>query len=151
MPRTEHFHTAATWSEARALLTFEPKRPRDTAGRALQSLQIHIRDHKQRDLALDDRTLEAHYGTFVVTQSHPGVEAARQRAIGTSYGQSMREGQIAGHDARIYELGPAPPENDIDGRSPAVVAWQDGPAFFFVASTELPAIELERIASSMYD
>ena len=151
MPRNEHFHTVPTWAEARTLLEFEPRQPRDTAGRALQSLQVHIRDHKRRALAPDGRTLEAHYGAFVVSQSQPGSEAARRCAIETSYGLRKREGTIAGHDARIYELGPAPPADDIDGRSPAVVTWHEGPAFFLIASSELPAAALERIATSMYD
>jgi hypothetical protein len=151
MPRNEHFHTAATWAEARTLLVFEPRRPRYTAERTLQSLDVHIRDHKRRELAPQDRTLEAHYGTFVVSQSQHGPEPARTRAIDTSYGQAKREGTIAGHDARIYELGPDPPADDIDGRSPAVVTWHDGPDFFLIASSELPAAELERIARSMYD
>jgi hypothetical protein len=151
MPRNEHFHTIATWEEARTLLEFEPRRPRDTAGRRLQSLHVHIRDHKRRELAPEARTLEAHYGTFVVSQAQPGPEAARKRAIETSYGQTMREGEIAGHEARVYELGPEPPPNDIDGRSPAVVTWPDGPLFFLVASGELAASALERIARSMYD
>jgi hypothetical protein len=151
MPRNEHFHTVATWAKARTLLEFEPRQPRDTAGRTLESLHVHIRDHKRRELAPKDRTLEAHYGTFVVSQSQPGPEAARKRAIETSYGRTKREGKIAGHDARIYELGPEAPADDIDGRSPAVVTWHDGPTFFLIASGELAAAELERIARSMYD
>jgi len=150
MNRNEHFQTTATWAEARTLVTFEPKRPHDTGGRALQSLQVHIRDHKRRDLAPEDRTLEAHYGTFVLSQSQPGPEEARKRAIATSYGQTMRERNIAGHDARIYELGPEPPADDVDGRSSAVVAWHDGPMFFLIASSVLSAADLERIAWSMY-
>lgn len=151
MPRNEHFLTAATWAEARTLLVFEPRRPHHTAGRTLEALHIHLRDHKRRELAPEGRTLEAHYGAFVVSQSQPGPEAARKRAIETSYGQTMREGKIGGHAARIYELGPEPPADDIDGRSPAVVTWHDGPTFFLIASGELPAAELEQIATSMYD
>jgi hypothetical protein len=150
MPRNDHFHTVTTWAEARAFVAFEPKRPHDTGGRALRSLQVHIRDHKQRDLAPDQRTLEAHYDGFVLSQAQPGLEEARKRAIATSYGQAMREGNIAGHDARIYELGPEPPADDVDGRSPAVVAWYDGPIFFLIASSELSAVDLERIATSIY-
>jgi hypothetical protein len=150
MPRNEHFQTIATWAEARTLLTFEPKRPHDTAGRTLRSLHVHIRDHKRRALAPEDRTLEAHYGTFVLSQSQPGAEEARTRALATSYGQTMREGKVVGHEARIYELGPEPPAGDIDGRDPAVVAWHDGPTFFLIASTELSAADLVRIARSMY-
>ena len=151
MPSNEHFHTVATWAEARTLLVFEPRRPHYTAERTLQSLHVHIRDHKRRELAPQDRTLEAHYGTFVVSQAHPGPGPARTRAIETSYGQAKREGKIAGHDARIYELGPEPPADDIDGRSPAVVTWHEGSTFFLIASGELTAAELERIAVSMYD
>jgi hypothetical protein len=40
---------------------------------------------------------------------------------------------------------------DIDGRSPAVVVWHDGAMIYLVASGELGANELSRIAMSMYD
>jgi hypothetical protein len=151
MTRNLHFHTVADWPDAQALLTFEPRRPRFTAGHDRQSLQIHVRDHKQRELAPDARTLEAHYGAFVISQARPGEDEARKLALDTKYGPAPQPEQIAGHAARTYELGPEPPPDDIDGRSPAVVTWHDGPMFYLIASTALPAAELVRIARSMYD
>lgn len=46
------------------MLKFRPLEPRHTAGLRLQSIRIHVRDHKLRELSVDDRTLEAHYGSF---------------------------------------------------------------------------------------
>ena len=74
------FETATSWKSARELVTFEPRIPHDTAGRKLQSLRIHVRDHKLRELEPTGRTLEAHYGDFVVSQAQPGKDEARRRA-----------------------------------------------------------------------
>ena len=74
------FETATSWKSARALVTFEPRIPHDTAGQKLQSLRIHVRDHKLRELEPTGRTLEAHYGDFVVSQAQPGKDEARRRA-----------------------------------------------------------------------
>jgi hypothetical protein len=151
MTRSAHFQTVQDWADARPLLTFEPRQPRYTAGHDRQSLQIHVHDHKHRELAPEARTLEAHYGAFVISQARPGEDEARKRALDTSYGPTPREGQIAGHTARIYELGPEPPPDDVEGRSPAVVTWSEGPMFYLIASGELPATELMQISRSMYD
>ena len=40
------------------------------------------------------------------------------------------------HTARIYELGPEPGPDDIDGRTPAVVTWHDADLFFLVGPQE---------------
>src|SRR4030095_9785991 len=103
------------------MLSFRPLVPKYTAGLRLQSIQIHVRDHKQRDLAIGERTLEAHYGSFVLSQARKGEQEARRRALTLSYGPAPREARIGGHDARVYELGPEPEPGDIDGRSPSVV------------------------------
>jgi hypothetical protein len=50
----------------------------------------------------------------------------------------------------VYELGPEPPPDDIDGRSPSVVAWHDGEMFYLLASIEMAADVLVRIATSLY-
>jgi hypothetical protein len=147
----DHFETATSWKAARSLVTFVPCEPRDTAGHPLESIRIHVRDHKRRELPPDARTLEAHYGAFVVTESRPGDEEARRRALDHSYGQTPREGRIAGRTARMYERGPEPPPGDIDGRTPAVVTWHDGPMFYLIASGELSVDVLARIAKSLYD
>lgn len=150
MPSNPYFETADTWQDAERLLTFRPVVPRDTAGRDLQSLRIHIRDHKQRDLPVGDRTLEAHYGAFVLSEARRDEREALRLALSVSYGQGPVEARIGGHEARVYELGPEPEPDDIDGRSPAVVTWSDGGMFFLVASGELPAHTLIKIAVSLY-
>ncbi len=67
------FETASSWKAARAMLNFQPLEPKHTAGHRRQSIQIHVRDHKLRELPIEDRTLEAHYGAFVVSQSRKGA------------------------------------------------------------------------------
>jgi hypothetical protein len=145
-----HFESVESLQAARALLAFRPVEPRDTAGRGLESIRIHVRDHKQRQLAIEDRTLEVHYGAFVLSQSRRAASEARRLALDVSYGQEAREARIAGHSARVYELGPVPPPHDIDGRSPAVVTWHDAEMFYLIASGELPSERLVRVAESMY-
>ena len=130
---------------------FQPLEPRHTAGLRLQSIEIHVRDHKLRDLPIADRTLEAHYGAFVLSQSRKGATEARRLALDVPYGPASREARIAGHSARVYELGPDPPPDDIDGRNPSVVAWHDEDMFYLVASSTLPSDDLVRMAVSLYE
>lgn len=144
-----HFETAASWDAARAMLTFTPRKPDRTAGHALQALRIHVRDHKMRDLPAADRTLEAHYGAFVFSQSRHSPEETRRLALGVSYGRDPRGARILGRDARLYELGPEPEPGDIDGRSPAVVAWHDAEMFYLIASDTMGSDELFAIAISV--
>lgn len=144
------FETATSWKAARELVRFEPRVPDDTAGQKLRSLRIHVRDHKLREIELKDRTLEAHYSDFVVSQAQPGKAEARRLALDVKYGRGAREGRVAGRTARIYELGPEPATDDIDGRSPAVVTWHDEDMFYLIASTGMAAADLERIAESLY-
>jgi hypothetical protein len=139
-----------SWKAARTRLVFQPLEPRHTAGLTLQSIQIHIRDHKRRELPIADRTLEAHYGAFVLSQSWKGATEARRLALDVSYGRASRETRIAGHSARVYELGPEPPPDDIDGRRPSVVTWHDGDMFYLVASSTLSSDDLVRVAMSLY-
>jgi hypothetical protein len=145
-----YFETATSWQAARAMLAFQPVEPRYTAGLSLRSIRIHVRDHKQRELAIGDRTLEAHYGGFVLSESRKGVAEARRLALDVSYGPDPREARIAGHPARTYQLGPEPPPGDIDGRSPAVVTWHDGEMFFLIASYEMASEALLPVATSLY-
>jgi hypothetical protein len=109
-----------------------------------------VRDHKLRELSVNHRTLEAHYGGFVLSQARKGADEARRLALDVRYGAAGQEGQIAGHAAQIYELGPEPAPDDIDGRSPAVVTWYDADLFFLVASNTMSSHELVRIAVSLY-
>lgn len=108
MSGNPYFETAATWNEAEALLTFRPLRPGHTEGFELQSLRVHMRDHKRRELPAGERSLEAHYGAFVLSQARKGREEARRLALDVQYGRASRATRIAGHEARVYELGPEP-------------------------------------------
>jgi hypothetical protein len=150
MTENPHFQTVHSFNAARELLAFQPLEPAYTAGHRLQSLQIHIRDHKLRDLPIHDRTLEAYYGAFLLSQSRKGTAEARRNALEVRYGQVWRHEQIAGRSACVYELGPEPPPDDIDGRSPAVVTWHDGEMFYLIASTEMAADELVAIVRKIY-
>jgi hypothetical protein len=141
-----YFETVASWKSARASLSFEPLVPSYTGGRDLQALRVHVRDHKQRVVPIERRTLEAHYGGFSLSQSQTGAEAARQWKLA----RDSRSAQVGGHPALTYELGPVPPPDDIDGRSPAVVTWADGDLHMLIASDSLQADELLRIAVSIY-
>jgi hypothetical protein len=132
------------------MLTFDPVEPKYTAGTSLQAIRIHVRDHKRRELAIADRTLEAHYGSFVVSQARKGVAEARRLAIDVKYGSAWRDASVGGCAGRAYELGPEPPPDDIDGRSPSVVTWHDGEMFHLIASGELTVDVLLRVAASIY-
>jgi len=151
MTGNPHFETARSWKAARAMLAFQPHAPAHTAGFRLQSIRIHVRDHKLRELAVADRTLEAHYGGFVLSQTRKGAAEARRLALVVPYGRAGCDTQIASHPARVYELGPNPGPGDIDGRSPAVVTWHDGEMFYLVASDRMSCAELVRIAVSLYE
>ena len=37
-------------------------------------IRIHVRDHKLRELSINDRTLEGHYGGFVLSQARKGTD-----------------------------------------------------------------------------
>jgi hypothetical protein len=103
-----------------------------------------------RELPIEGRTLEAHYGGFVLSQSRRGADEARRLALDVSYGRAPHEAQIAGCTARVYERGPEPPPGDIDGPSPAVVTWHDADMFYLIASGGLTTDDLVRIAISLY-
>jgi hypothetical protein len=145
-----HFETAASWKIARNMLIFQPREPAHTAGLRLQSIRIHVRDHKMRQISIGDRTLEAHYGGFVLSQAHKGIDEARRLALDISYGRDGQDATVAGRTARVYELGPEPSEDDIDGRSPAVVVWHDGELYFLIASDSMGIDDLMKIATSLY-
>ena len=146
-----HFISAESWAAAGRELSFTPRPPDRTGGRELESIRIHVRDHRRRELPVGDRTLEAHYGAFVVSQQRAATAAdARALAFDRPYGADPSEGTVAGHRAVIHDLGPEPPADDIDPRSPAVITWADGDVFHMVASGELDAAGLADIAASIY-
>jgi hypothetical protein len=145
-----HFKTAHSWSAAREMLAFDPLKPEYTAGLRLHCLRIHVCDHKLRELPISDRTLEAYYGHFVFSQARKGEAEAQRLASDVRYGSECTEALIAGRAARVYELGPEPEPDDIDGRSPSVVTWHDAEMFYLIASDRMFAAELVRIAHSLY-
>ena len=150
MSANQHFASVPDWAAAREMLTFTPFEPTFTAGLERAGLRIFIRDHKMRDVPVGERSLEAHYGRFVLSQSRKGVDEARRLALDVSYGLQPYEAMIAGHAGRMYELGPEPEPGDPDGRMPSVVTWHDGEMFFLLASGEMPVAELMPIALSIY-
>ena len=145
-----HFGTVPSWEAARLMLTFQPLRPAYTAASSLQALRIHVKDHKSREVPIGDRTLEAHYDQFVLSQSRKGVDEARRLALVVSYGRAPREARIAGREARVYERGAEPDEDDPDGRLPAIVTWHDGDMFYLIASDHLLTDVLVTIGDSLY-
>ncbi|MCP8689864.1 hypothetical protein [Marinobacterium sedimentorum] len=152
MVHNPHFETAADWAQAAALVDFEPRRPAFTAGFALQSLAVHVMDHRKRRLPVSARSLEAHYGGFVIDQKRASCAAqARHLALSRPHGRAPATVQVAGQEGRSYALGPVPESGDIDGRSPAVVVWHEGDRVYLVASDQLEVATLLRIAVSLYD
>ncbi len=145
-----HFETASSWEAVRAMVEFRPVEPSETAGFELQSLRIHVMDHRLRTLAREARTLEAHYGGFVLSEAMHAADEARGLALEVSYGRDGRAERVADHEGRVYELGPEPEPDDIDGRPPAVVVWHDAGMLYLVASDTLPANQLLEIALSLY-
>jgi len=144
-----HFESADSWDDAARRLTFDPRRPADAMGASLRGLRIHVRDHRQRELSPAERSLEAHYDTFVFSQSSHDAAEARRRALEVRYGSDPREIRVLGRDGRSYEAGPEPEPGDPDGRMPAVVTWHDGPMFFLLASGSLAVPDLLQIAMSV--
>jgi hypothetical protein len=144
------FASVASVDEAAGLLTFMPRQPRRTAGFECSGIRIFVRDHKLREVPREKRVVEFHYGGFMMSQSHPGPSEARRLAVALRYGPSSIEAQILGREGRIYELGPEPDPDDIDGRNPAVVTWHDDGIQYFVASDTLASSELIDIAMSIH-
>ena len=116
MTGNPHFETVDTRAAAGSRLSFDPLAPKRLGEFRLQSLRIHVRDHRLREVPFDERTLEACYGSFTLSQSRKGAAEARRLAFEVSYGAGGRDGLIAGRSARIYELGPEPPPGDIISR-----------------------------------
>lgn len=150
MVANPHFISVESWAAAAAQLAFVPVEPGHTAGRTVESIRLHAYDHKRRELPIIDRTLEAHYGTFLVSQrATPDSAAASTLAIDTSYGADPRPATIGGNEARLYDHGPEPAPDDPDGRMPAVVVWADGAVFHLVTSHDVALDQLVQIAESI--
>ncbi len=150
MKKNPHFETALSWKEAETLVTFKPLKPSRTEGFTLQSIEIFVLDHKHRQVPVSERSLEAHYEGFVLSQSRKGKKEARRQALEVPYGRFPVKAKIAGHDAHVYELGPEPEADDIDPRSPSVVVWHDSEMLLLIASDRLPPETLVRVAESLY-
>ena len=152
MGHNDHFETAADWSAAARLVDFEPRQPSYTAGFELVSLAVFVMDHRKRRLPIGARSLEAHYGAFVIDQKRLASAAdAKRQALSTPYGAFDKTVRVAGLEGRGYALGREPDPNDIDGRSPAIIVWSDSAMLYLLASDQLDEVILLRIASSMYD
>ncbi len=149
-PHNPHFVSADTIEEAAELLTFRPLPPGYTAGFGLAAIRVFVRDHRMRDVPMTRRTVELHYGGFVVSQSHPGPEEARRLAVEVRYGASPVEVLVLGREGKLYELGPDARPDDTDGRMPSVVTWHDDGVHHLIASGELEASRLVEIAMSLY-
>lgn len=149
MKANEHFRVATSWDEASDMLRFVPVAPTYTAGLDLDSLSVHVRSARG-ELAVEDRSLEAHYGSVVVSQAWKGPAEARRWAIEVRYGPEPEPVTVADRPGMAYGLGPEVPPDDIDGRAPAVVAWHDGDLFYLVASDTVDVATLLDIAASMY-
>jgi hypothetical protein len=148
-PANPHFERLENWDAAQPWMGFAPRLPRNTLGRALESLSVFVRNHRMREVELHERTLEAYYGAFSFSQSRPGVAAARRGVVETSYGQGPRSEHVNGCEARSYPLGPEPPPGHPDPRMPAVVVWFEHDRFFLVASESLDVETLLAVARSV--
>lgn len=104
-----------------------------------------------RELSVADRTLKARHGSFVLSQARKGVREALRQAFIVPYGTAGCHAQIVGCAARLHELGPEPPPDDIDRRHPSVVTWHDGDRFYLIASDKMRSAELVRITRSLYE
>jgi hypothetical protein len=152
MALNDHFETVVDWAAAARLLAFEPRQPAFTAGFDLESLNVFVMDHRKRRLPITARSLEAHYGGFVIDQKRTASTTdAKRQALSRFYGAAAASVWVAGLEGRGYALGPDPGPDDIDGRSPAVIVWSEGTMFYLIASSQLDKTILGRIASSMYD
>jgi hypothetical protein len=148
LPDNPHFLSVSDWAEAERVMGFRPLVPRTTAGATLRALRVFVRDHRNRLVAPGQRSLEAHYGAFVFSQSRPGPQESRRLALDVPYGIDPGHSRVGTYEARVCELGPEVPPDDPDGRAPAVVTWAAGDRFCLVASSELSASTLIGIARS---
>ncbi|ANM30067.1 hypothetical protein ABI59_11540 [Acidobacteria bacterium Mor1] len=150
------FAPVSSWEEGADLIGFIPRTPRETLGFPVDSMHVFVRDHKQREVPVSERSLEVYYRLkndgpgFVLSQSCPGTPEAERRAFQRSYGQDGRPTRVAGKPARLYPLGPPVAEDDVDGRPPAVIVWQDDDRLMLIASSTLEVDQLQRVADSLY-
>jgi len=142
-----HFAAVESVDEAESLLLFRPSLPAVTAGCVMESIAVFVMDHRRREVPVELRSVELHYGRFVVSQQRPGPVEARRLALDVSYGREPIEVHLASGPGRAYELGPV--TDDADGRAPAVVVWVARDRFHLVGSSELTRAVLIEIAGSV--
>jgi hypothetical protein len=147
-PGNPHFELFDSWEAAEERVGYAPLVP--VSSHELERLALFVRDHRMREVPPKMQALEAYYGSFVFSQSRPGEEEARRRAIDERYGDDPRTVSVEGREGRGYERGPEPPPDDPDPRMPAVVAWADGPRSLLLASDQLELADLLTIAASLY-
>lgn len=153
-PDNPHFRRLSSLDEAAVLVGFTPRQPSESLGLQPESISVFVMDHRLREVPASRRTVECHYGEFVVSQQCSGEEEARRQAYDVLYGPDPQLVWINEKEARAYDLGPVPQPttwmaDDIDGRQPAVVVWADGPIFLLVASDKRHVSDLVRVARSM--
>jgi hypothetical protein len=149
MATNVHFAQATSWVEAQELVPFDLLTPDFGLG-GPTSISVFVRDHRMRDVPLRERSVEAWFADFVFSQTSREPDEARRLALDVSYGGVARVGSVGPCPATMYDLGPDVPDDDPDGRSPAVVTWHEGEKFYLMASHVLPCADLVRMAATLY-
>ena len=54
MNETPHFATVESWADAEELIGFAPLQPFNAEGNTLDSLRVHVMDHRMRELPETD-------------------------------------------------------------------------------------------------
>lgn len=147
-PPAPVFVACASWPESARLLTFVPRAPRDCDGDRVAALRVFVRDHRGRELPAARRTVEAHYATFVFSQSSDVTGPASRLLRGPITGDATAV-TIQGRPGFLYPQGPEPSPDDPDGRRPALVVWEDNGVHLLLASDELTPTRLVLIAESI--
>jgi hypothetical protein len=149
MAHNPHFAAVDSIGTAAELLTFRPSVPTFTSGCELDSIAVFVMDHRRREVSMEERSVELHFGKFVVSQQRPGEEEAQRLALEVSYGSVPIDLVLPDGRGLGYELGPEVASDDVDGRAPAVAVWAAGDRFNLVASSELSLVVLVEVARSL--
>lgn len=145
MTENSHFASFEELPSAAEFVGFTPLAARITEAPHL--IRVHVRDHRMVEV---EPTLEVYFDRFVMSESERGDIHARRLAYEESYGRSRLDIEIHGFPAVSYELGPEPPADDPDPRSPAVVVWADRGRFVMLASEETRSSYLIDVAVGLY-
>lgn len=142
------FTIIASWTDAAALVTFVPRVPQPEPPGPVR-LRLHVRDHRGRAFGEAERTLEAQYPQFVLSQSRHAHHQAQRLAFGRTYGRGGYAIVVGGRPGRAFPRGPEPEPGDFDRPSPAVVTWADGALFLLLASDELTPEDLAAVGARL--